>query len=407
MNQPFSDTDAVAPMSFAYEAQTTDGRAIEGTIQADDAQGAREKLLAMSLRVLEIEAIDKPKKARALRRDELIVFNQQLAQLTAAGLPVEHGLRLIAQDMRSGRLRSAVEQVAVDLESGRPLPEAFEKHRGRFPSLYGRLIDAGVRTNNLPGMLFNLGKHLELISRLRETFWRTAAYPLMLGVFTIAILYMLGVFILPEFVHIFDDFDVSLPAITQSLVYLTPHIPWMAAVMLAMVIAAPLLWTLMRLTGKEAMLVDAVGLPLPLVGRCLRFNLLARWCDALHLAVEAGLGLPEAIDLAGQAVGSPTLRREGRLLTQALHQGESLGRRNDYRLITPIIGASIDLGSRQSDLPSTLAGLAVMYEKQAEIRLSVLRIILGPMLMMMLTGVIAYIVTALFLPLIAVVSALA
>ena len=90
------------------------------------------------------------------------------------------GLRLIAADLRGGggALSRTVEQVAAELERGTPLPEAFEKYKGQFPSLYGRLVGAGVRAGNLPGVLFNLGRHLELVQRLREALWRSLAYPL-------------------------------------------------------------------------------------------------------------------------------------------------------------------------------------------------------------------------------------
>src|SRR5205809_718380 len=83
--------------------------------------------LPLRLRVLQIEPVARAVRAKPLRGDDFIAFNQQLTHLTKAGLPVEHGLRLIAQDMRSGRLAETVRQVAQELERGTPLGEAFEK----------------------------------------------------------------------------------------------------------------------------------------------------------------------------------------------------------------------------------------------------------------------------------------
>ncbi len=77
-------------------------------------------------------------------------------------MPVEQGLRLIAQDMRSGRLSATVRTIVAELESGRTLSEAFDRHRAQFPPLYARLVEAGIKSNNLSGILFNLGEHLEL-----------------------------------------------------------------------------------------------------------------------------------------------------------------------------------------------------------------------------------------------------
>src|SRR4051794_28201655 len=103
---------AIPSQSFAYRAQTAEGRPISGTIDATDAEHAGRLLRSLRLNVLEIaplaQATPRPK---ALRGDDFFAFNQQLTHLTRAGLPVEHGLRLIAQDMRGGRLKETVRQL--------------------------------------------------------------------------------------------------------------------------------------------------------------------------------------------------------------------------------------------------------------------------------------------------------
>src|SRR5687767_9807005 len=131
-----------SPTSFAYQAQTTDGLRMSGTIDARDVADAQRRLVELGLRVSEIAPTPRPPKPRALAASDLVVFNEQLAHLTKAGLPLERGLRLIAADLGNGRLSRTVEMVAAELEQGTPLDVAFEKHRGHFPSLYGRLVAA-------------------------------------------------------------------------------------------------------------------------------------------------------------------------------------------------------------------------------------------------------------------------
>src|SRR5205823_1068235 len=83
---------------FAYRAQSLDGQPLSGTIDAASADQARERLESLRLRVLELGPATPAAAApgvRALRGDDFITFNQQLAHLTAAGLPMEQGLRRI------------------------------------------------------------------------------------------------------------------------------------------------------------------------------------------------------------------------------------------------------------------------------------------------------------------------
>src|SRR6476620_1639659 len=114
--------------TFAYQAQTVDGNAISGTIDAPDLEQATRLLANLRLRVIQLEPVRRPARAKPLVGDNFLAFNQQLTQLTKAGLPVEHGLKLIARDMRSGRLSRTVSDVVSELEKGMPLGEAFDKN---------------------------------------------------------------------------------------------------------------------------------------------------------------------------------------------------------------------------------------------------------------------------------------
>src|SRR5690349_20353657 len=143
--------------SFAYIAQTLEGQPMTGTIDAADLDDANKRLADLRLRVIRLDPAQRPVRAKPLSGEDFAAFNQQLAHLASAGLPIEQGLRLIAEDLHHGGLAQSVREVSEELERGVPLGEAFKRHETQFPPLYGTLIDAGVRTGNLPAVLLNLG----------------------------------------------------------------------------------------------------------------------------------------------------------------------------------------------------------------------------------------------------------
>src|SRR5215469_3180840 len=206
---------------FAYEAQSDDGQRVSGTMEAVDAEQAMNRLRTMRVRVLELNlASPRPSPAKVLRGEEFIAFNEQLAQLAKAGLPLEQGLRLIASDIQGRRLKTTIEQLASELEKGTPLDQAFDKFQDRFPPLYSRLIRAGIRSGDLSGMLLGLGRHLELIQRLRAVLWRTFSYPLFVLIAIGLLISFLGIVVLPQYETIFKDFNIRLPAITEMILAL-------------------------------------------------------------------------------------------------------------------------------------------------------------------------------------------
>jgi type IV pilus assembly protein PilC len=385
---------------FHYDAQTPDGHALSGTLTAADADDARATLDQIGVRLIALQHDTEPVKPKAIRGSEFLAFNQQLAQLTKAGLPVAGGLRLIAEDMRSGRLAESIRNIAGQLEAGKSLPEAFAEHRNQFPVLYGQLIDAGIRTNRLPGVLFNLGRHLEMVFRLRAMLWRTAAYPLVILCSIMAIAALLAIYVIPQFREIFADFNIELPMLTELVLggaaWTAPVVIILAGVLALCVI----IWIILKLSGVMQTVIDVLILPLPLIGPVIKQNMIARWCDALRLGVEAGMDLPATFDMAGCVVGSPLLQRDGAQLVTTLEAGKDINQHARLAIAPAMVPAAIHLASHQHDLAVLLTDLSAMYEQQAELRLAGLQAVLPPILLVILAVIIGFIVMALFLPLV-------
>ncbi|MFA9480378.1 type II secretion system F family protein [Phycisphaerales bacterium AB-hyl4] len=387
--------------TFRYEAQSPDGHALAGTIEADTADEARHSLSDMGVRLVEFEMQDETAaRSRPLHGGHFAAFNQQLAQLTAAGLPVERGLRLIARDMNNPRLAQTVNDVATELEQGASLPEAFDRHRQKFPRLYGRLVDAGVRAIQLPAVLFNLGQHLELIQRLHATLWRAAAYPIVVLAGIVAVMVFLGVVIVPGFRDVFRDFDMQLPVQTEFVFAVSEWMPAIAVLVVVLLVGGVMGWKLLTWNGRAQAVSDQFFMPWPLLGPVLRANLVARWCDAVRLGVQAGMDLPAALELAGEAVNSPLVRRDVRALRETLEAGQPLDEHPRLAVIPATVPAAIHLASQRHDLAEMMENLARMYQQQAELRLTTLQITLTPLLLVVLALIIGTVVSAMFLPLI-------
>jgi type IV pilus assembly protein PilC len=386
--------------TFRYSAQTFDGQALKGTLEAPTIDQATEQLRRLQLRVIDVAAEPRPPRAKPLGKTDFAMFNQQLAHLSSAGLPVEQGLRLIAEDLQHGGLAHTVRSVAEDLERGTPLGDAFTRHEKQFPPLYGVLIAAGVETGNLPGVLLNLGRHLEIVARLRAALWRSAAYPITVFGALLLVLIFLGHTVLPQFARIYDHWFATLPALTQFLLATSSWTPIFIIIFVLAFIALPLLWMLLRAMHLDRAAAD-LALPLPLVGPVLKRELVARWCDALRLGVQAGMDLPRALQLASDVIGSPALARDTRVLVQQISTGQPLDQLPRRLSVLPLSAlAVLQIAMDRSDLASALDTLALMYQQQAELRISAAQNILTPLLLLIVAGIIALVVLGLFLPMI-------
>jgi type IV pilus assembly protein PilC len=414
-------TDRSEP--FSYRARTPDGQEISGTVNALNEEDARRRLSSLNLGNIQISApAGGPAHRATLSGDDFRVFNQQLAQLTSAGLPVEQGLRLLAAEMRKGSMRKTLQTIAGELESGQTLPQAIAMHRAQFPPLYGELIDAGIRTGNLSGILLNLGNHLTLVRRLQATLWQTLTYPffILLGFF--CVLYFMLVELVPRWKPLINGFSntyfwtpargrfvpqsFQIPAYTRLLFAASDVVSvWPVRVIVtSVVIAGVVAFVIFRQTGRREAVAEGLLGRLPIVGGVLRQNLISRWCHAVALGVEAGMDLPAAIRLADDATDSRPLRADGATLISALAAGQPISSVHTGRILPQTVVAAMDASSPRGDLAITLRALSQMYQQQAEIRMGSVQAVLTPAVLILIGIFVGGLMVALFAPLLSLIN---
>ncbi len=390
---------------FAYRARTADGQSLSGTIDAAGIDEAHHRLQSLQLQVDDLQPVSRSPRPRVVSGEDFLAFNQQLAGLTAAGLPLEQGLRFIAQDMRGGTLKRAIELVLAEVESGRPLSQAIDAHRDQFPALYARLVDAGIRSGNLPGILMDMNRHLSLVRSLHTVIWQTVTYPVIVLITFLAVFGFILIRIVPSFAATFHSFRSQLPLITQLVVALSEIIsqPLVWQIGLLAVVALILFSQILRLRARRH---GAPGLLLsvPLIGPVLRRSLVARWCDAVGIGVASGMDLPASIELADNAIASPTLAADGQAVIQTLASGQTLASAPPGRILPPMVVSAMELASHRSDLPQTLQTLSRMYRQQAEMRLSSIQVIAAPILLILMGAAVGLLMLALLAPIIGLVS---
>lgn len=407
----------VPKTTYRYEAIAADGEAVLGTIDAVGEAEGRDRLRSMSLSIRHFEPVAGVR-ASPLNAEDLASFNDQLAQLSRIGLPVEQGLRLLARDMSRGRLRRAVEAVSSELERGKTLPEAIDAHRRAFPPLYANVVEAGIRVNNLPAVLFNLSRHLDLTRRIRASVTRAVAYPVMVLLAIIVVSAFLSAYVLPALLEIVAEdksgFGIigvlggrpwgaapqtpALPMVTRAALVFGRVAPWIALIAVGLAVAWSLLWPIVRGTALGRAISDAILLRLPLFGPPLRSSMVARWCDAMHIGVAAGLDLPDSLSLASRSIGSGRLSRDTAKLIDAASSGSRLDAARPFTLLPVAVPAAVEIGVRAGTLPETLEALTTIYLRQAESRARLIPLVLTPILIVILAVILGGLMAAMFSP---------
>jgi type IV pilus assembly protein PilC len=386
---------------FTYQGQCQGGTSISGTIEAKDTDAAIGQLESMRIRVIEVEPAKRPKPKRGVGYDDFIFFNDQLASLAESGLALDQGLREIAADMRSQRLRRVVRRIADDLERGKPLDEAVAAHESSLPILYSRVIRAGIESNQLSATLLNLSQHLGFLSASRRLVIEALSYPVMIFLAALGIFAVIALHLIPQFEDMFEDFNTQLPALTNFMFRLAHAFPWLLGGAGVLIASAILTWVGLRATSGGRRARERALQWVPVVGPLIRTSLHARFLRAASLAVNGGIPLPEAMRLAAGATGSAALTHDAECAARELEAGESVGDACAGSTWIPAMFAYVaDIASARGDLPDALRQLAKAMERRAAHHQGILQAWLLPAAVVLVAGGVGLCIIAMFLPLV-------
>jgi general secretion pathway protein F len=330
-----------------------------------------------------------------------------LAELTKAGLPLSPGLRAMAAELprrvfRINRLASALRAIADQLDAGASLEKAILSQVVRLPATVRGLLLAGIHSGRLAEALEEFvavqREQLELRNRIRRVF----AYPAFLLVAVIALFIFFGAAIAPEFQKVFDDFEAELPALTQAVLALGVQLWIPLTAVLVLLGAVQVLWSLRRI-GWVQRLFDRI----PVIGPMWRWSRMVAFTRLMALLLDQQVRLPDALRLAAQGVGSPTLRRACEGMAREVEAGQSPARSLEhFRQFPPTLQPLVAWAERSPSLAEAFRAAAEVFETRTRVNVTLLESLLPVALFFAIASFAGIVILALFMPMISLVQKL-
>jgi type II secretory pathway component PulF len=393
--------------TFEYNALTSAGRMMTGTIEAGSREQAGQLLKDMQLTVNEITKAKEKRPKTAIGRSEFLLFNQQLASITKTGIPLERGLREISADIGSRRMRTLITEIADELERGTSIEEAIEKRQRYFPELYGHILKAGIESGRLSEMLTSLNRHLELAAVTRQIVFEALCYPGVVLALAAAIITAVFIIVVPQFGNVYLDFGegAQLPLLTQWFLTMAEHVVHFWVGVLLFICAIVAIFALLSTSPAGRRFKESVLSTIPILGRVFRSASLAKMAEAMAMLVGSGCGMPTCLRLGSGSSGSEKLKLESQILADQIEKGTGIMEAGYFcRTIPRLFLYSVQLGAQRNELQDNLYSLGEMYSSQTRCMQARLQNILPPVMIVFVGFFVGVMVLAVFLPLVRIVT---
>ncbi len=217
---------------YTYTARDRGGKVLTATMEAATQRDVALALRDKGLFVSEIKApgaglradIKMPAFLDRVGLRDVTIFSRQFATVINAGLPVVQSLSILSRQADKQQMKTALNTVREDVETGSPLSDALAKHKSIFNRLYIYLVRAGEVSGNLDGILERVAAYFEKQAALRGKIRSAMTYPVVVLVIALAVTYFLLTGIVPQFAGILDQLGGELPLLTRILVGISEYL---------------------------------------------------------------------------------------------------------------------------------------------------------------------------------------
>jgi type IV pilus assembly protein PilC len=382
---------------------TPEGRIIRETIRAASPAECRKHLEAEGLYVLSIRKEISLGRLRLSRRkikqQEFILFNQELVAMLRAGYPVLKSLELMEKRIENPYLREIVGQVEEEIRKGRTLSEAFAPYENLFSKVYTASLLAGERSGNLPGSIKRYIDYAQVINQTRTRVRSALLYPTLLIIFSLILIGILVVLVLPRFASFYADFGAQLPAITRGLIalatFLQKNLLWLVLLVIVIVLAIISL----RRRPEFMILNDRLKLHLPYSRYLVQDSAVSLYSRTLGLLLEAGITLVPSVKVARLAVTNRYISSKLETVAEKLTSGQSLyDSLAGPGIFPPLATDMIRIGESSANLPGMLSEVADFYDQALRDKIQTLVSLIEPVIIIFIGLVAAVMILSIYLP---------
>jgi len=373
---------------FKYQAFDTEGKVQTGQLSAESEREAIRILQGKNLtpvKVQETKRIFGRGRNKKISHADILDFTNGLCTLVDARVPIDKALRLLDGVTESSAMRELVLNLLRDVKEGKSLAQAMENHSHVFSRMYVNIVRAGEEGGILHELLPDLTDFLETSAKTRQAVISAMIYPVVLLVTGIISVFLLLIFVVPQFAVMFEDVGTEIPSSAAFLLSLSNFVQSYGYLFVIAAVICIYLWKRLNRDPQTKLQKDGFLLSLPLVGTLILYRECAVFARTLGALMGAGIPLIQALRISREVIANSVLTSHLQKVEEDVRGGSGLGisleRTNRFPTLLHQLVAVGEESGRTSDI---LLKTAVTFDTYVRNQMSALVSALQPALIIFL-----------------------
>ena len=337
----------------------------------------------------------------------LTQFTRQLATLVNAGLPLMRGIDVLKRQMKDPQMIEALNGIADNIAAGGTFSESLTQYPKIFDKLYVNMVKAGEAGGVLEVVLGRLAEFAEKSEKIANKVKGAMIYPIVVLVAAVGITGFLLVAVIPKFKQVFNDMlgGKPLPAITQYVMEASEFVQHNGLLIVAIIAAFVVVKKIVGKTEAGAYFYDVCSLKAPVTGTLVQRTAVSRVTRTLGTLLSSGVPILQSLVIVRDTTGNRVVSKALQDVHDAVKEGEGMTQPlAQCWVFPPMVVSMVEVGEETGALADMLTRIANTYDDEVDNAVAGMTAAIEPALIIVLAVVVGTIVTAMFLPMIDIIS---
>ncbi len=332
---------------------------------------------------------------------DLIFWLTQVCTYLKAGLTLNDTIHIMKEQAnRDTKKKRLYESISYELTLGESFSNAL-KHQGKvFPPLLINMIKSAEATGEIIKTLDDMASYYTQIDKTRKEMISAIIYPVILLVFAIAILTFIMVYVIPEFIRIYDQAGITVSGFTLSIInlsnYITTHLD--IIIILSFIIILALLFLYKQNRGVRKV-IQSIGMHIPFFGKIIIYHELTLFTKTFASLLRNSVYITSSMEILSNITNNEVYKDIMLETIANIARGEKISKSFYHKWCIPDVAYyMIVTGEATGELSLMMEKVASYFNDLHKSRVTNLKSFLEPIMIVVLALIVGVIILAVVIP---------
>lgn len=408
----FAGADAIKSdkkVLYEYVAKTPEGKVVKDYFEAFSKVEVHSFLMSEGYEVYSIKSSpwitflhgQSSTNKTKIKTKDLIFFITQLSTYVKAGIPLADALKILSRQHKKPAYKKIFSAIVYDLTMGVAFSEALEKQGNAFPKLLINMVKTSEMTGELPEALDDMSAYYTEAEKTRKQMVTALMYPTMVLVFATAVVIFILIWVIPQFVSIYQSMDASkIPAFTLFVLsvsdFLKAYLIWLILGIVVFVVVFVYLYKHIQGFRKRC---QWLAMHLPVFGNVIIYNEVTMFTKTFSSLLKHNVFITDSMEILTKVTNNEIYKL---LIVDTINNiahGDKISKAFENHWAFPIPAYEMLVtGEKTGQLPDMMAKVSTYYQEQHAQQVARIKTFVEPVLIIFLTVVVGMIILAIIIP---------